>query len=64
MAYSFNDGEFRVKVEKTPIGYRAIDAINYDYDYPIGEGDTLLESIADLRDKMVERGLWVMSCDM
>jgi hypothetical protein len=52
---SFEDGDETIRVRVTE-HYRneftAIDADNYDYDSPVGYGDTELSAIADLFEKM------------
>lgn len=59
----FYDG-VNVKVERLPnLSISAIDADNYDYDYPVGYGDSILSAIADLNEQMVARELWTYQGD-
>ena len=53
--FSFEDGEETIRVRVTE-HYRneftAIDAENYDYDSPVGYGDTQMSAITDLFEKL------------
>jgi hypothetical protein len=50
--------EMTVKVALQPNGeWTAVDHDNYDLDSPVGHGSTMLESIVDLRDQCIEKGL-------
>jgi len=50
--------EMTVKVVLQPNGeWTAIDNDNYDLGSPVGHGSTMLESIVDLRDQCIEKGL-------
>lgn len=52
---SFADGDETIRVlvtEHYRNEFTALDAENYDYDSPVGYGDTQLSAIADLFEKM------------
>jgi hypothetical protein len=64
--FSFEDGEETIRIRVTE-HYRneftAIDAENYDYDSPVGYGDTQLSAIADLFEKLPRAASEREECD-